>query len=159
MSDQIYIIHHPLLATIYRRCAALSQQASELPEGSTERKEMNRRISQLEQYRLPKPDARDLEQTSPIFDESGQKIGERYSLRRRFINNRRGRPEERTIQTRAALETKLEHPEITWRELAEKFGFPDGRALERAVRRLKALLRSERIALPRVRDYLPFKSK
>src|SRR6202795_4092211 len=149
MSDLHYILTHPLLADICRHRAQLTIWASDLPESSAERQTLERRISRIEPYALPKPDFSDLRQNEPIFDEHGLQIGERQSLRHRLRPCAPGRPEERTIQTRAALEIKLEHPEITWRELAEKFGFPDGHALERAVRRLKALLRSERIALPR----------
>ena len=153
MFDLPYIATHPLLAVIMKHCAVLSEQADGLPPGSVAKKELDRRICELEQYKLPKPDARDLKESEPILDASGQKIGERHSLRKRFIPKRRGRPEEFRIRTRAALEEKLAHPRTTWRELAERFGFKDKKDLERAVRRLKDLLRREGIALPTSDEY------
>lgn len=153
MFDLPYIATHPLLAAIMKSCAVLSEQAEELAADSPARKELNRRISELEQYRLPKPDVRDLAQSEPILDTSGRKVGERHSLRKRVIAKRRGRPEEFRIKVRAALEEKLAHPQTTWRELAEKFGFSDKKDLERAVRRLKHILRRERIGLPTQDDY------
>jgi hypothetical protein len=153
MFDLPYIATHPLLAAIMKRSAVMSEQAEEPVPDSPARKELNRRISELEQYRLPKPDARDLAQSEPILDRSGRKIGERNSLRKRFIAKRRGRPEEYRIKTRAALEEKLAHPRTTWRELAERFGFSDKKDLERAVRRLKDILRREGIELPIQDDY------
>ena len=123
------------------------------PPGSPARKKLDRRITELEQYRLPKPDARDLEESEPILDSSGQQIGERHSLRKRFVPKRRGRPEEFRIRTRAALEEKLAHPRATWRELAIKHGFQDRKDLERFVRRLKDVLKREGIALPTKDDY------
>jgi len=151
--DLPYIATHPLLFRIHKRCAELIEQADALPAGSVARKELDKRISSLEQYNLPKPDARELQESEPIINDWGQKIGERHSLRRRFINTRRGRPEEFTIKTRAALEGKLENPRIVWRQLAEKHGFKDARDLERAVRRLKLVLKREEIPLPEEDDY------
>jgi len=52
--DLPYIMAHPLLAAIYRRCAELVEEAKGLPEGSEARLSLEKRISQLEQYRLPK---------------------------------------------------------------------------------------------------------
>ena len=148
MFDLPYILTHPLLANIFRHCAELSDQAAQLPEGSQERKALEKRISRLEQYRLPKPTQEELLDGGPILNEWGKQIGERHSLRRRHVNVRRGRPEEFTIKTRAALEEKLANPAATWRELADRFGFQDARTLERAVRRLKALLTREGIQYP-----------
>lgn len=153
MSDLPYILTHPLLASIVKRCAALAEEADALPQGSAPRRELEKRISQLEQYKLPKPDARDLQESEPILNGSGQNIGERHSLRRRVVAKRRGRPEEFRIQTRAALEEKLSHPPTTWRELAVRFHFQDRKDLERAVRRLKDVLKREGIALPTQDDY------
>ena len=153
MFDLPYILTHPLLATIVKRCAVLSDEADALPQGTAARKELEKRISQLEQYKLPKPDARDLQESEPILNASGQKVGERHSLRRRVISKRRGRPEEFRIRTRAALEEKLAHPRTTWRELAAKHHFQDRKDLERAVRRLKDALKREGIALPTEKDY------
>ena len=152
MFDLPYILTHPLLATIVKRCAVLSEEADALPQGTAARKELEKRISQLEQYKLPKPDARDLQESGPILDASGQKVGERHSLRRRVISKRRGRPEEFRIRTRAALEEKLAHPRTTWRELAAKHHFQDRKDLERAVRRLKDVLKREGIVLPTEED-------
>lgn len=142
MFDLPYVLTHPLGASIVKRCAELSEEAAQFPEASAERKELGKRISQLEQYGLPKPDTHDLQESEPIFNDWGQKIGERHSLRRRFINRRRGRPEEFMIRTRAALEEKLANPRVVWHQLAEKYGFQDTRTLERAVRRPKAVLGS-----------------
>jgi hypothetical protein len=153
MFDLPYIVTHPLLATIVKRCAALSEEADALPPGSAARKGLEKRISQLDQYKLPKPDARDLRESEPILNGSGQKIGERHSLRRRVIAKRRGRPEEFRIRTRAALEEKLAHPRTTWQQLAVKHHFQDRKDLERFVRRLKDVLKREGIALPTEEDY------
>lgn len=120
MFDLPYIATHPLLAAIVQRCAVLSEQAEELAPDSDARKKLDRRISELEQYKLPKPDARDLAPSEPIVDSSGQKIGEWHSVRRRFIAKWRGRPEEFRIKVRAAREEKLAHPRTTWREFCEK---------------------------------------
>jgi hypothetical protein len=131
MFDLPYIATHPLLAQIMKHCATLSEEADGLPPGSPARKKLDRRITELEQYRLPKPDARDLKESEPILDSSRQQIGERHSLRKRFVPKRRGRPEEFRIRTRAALEEKLAHPRTTWRELAAKHRFQDRKDLER----------------------------
>jgi hypothetical protein len=153
MFDLPYILTHPLLANIVKRCAVLSEEAEALTPGSAARKEIEKRISQLEQYKLPKPDARDLQASELILNASGQKIGERHSLRRRVIAKRRGRPEEFRIRTRAALEEKLAHPRTTWKELAIKYRFQDRKDVERAVRRLKEVLKREGITLPNEDDY------
>jgi hypothetical protein len=84
--DLPFILTHPLLKSIFTRCAELSQQAAEFPEGSAQKKALEKRLSRLER--------------------------------------RRGRPEELPIQTRAAFEEKLAHPEMTWRQLAAKYGVP-----------------------------------
>jgi hypothetical protein len=153
MFDLPYIVTHPLLATIVKRCAVLSEEADALPQGSAARKELEKRISQLEQYKLPKPDARDLQESEAILNPSGPKIGESHSLRRRVIAKRRGRPEEFRIRTRAALEEKLAQPRTPWRELAVKHHFQDRKDLERFVRHLKEVLKREGIALPTEEDY------
>jgi hypothetical protein len=153
MFDLPYIVTRPLLAAIAKRCAVLAEEADALPLGSAPRRDLEKRISQLEQYKLPKPDARELEESEPIFNDSGQKIGERHSLRRRVIAKRRGRPEEFRIRTRAALEEKLAHPRTTWREVAIKHRFQDRKDLERFVRVLKDILKREGIALPTEDDY------
>jgi hypothetical protein len=74
------------------RHAELKEQADSLPQGSAERKTLEKRISHREQYRLPKEDERDAGQREDVFDESGRKIGERHSMRKRMIERRRGRP-------------------------------------------------------------------
>ncbi|SRR6266567_255485 len=153
MFDLPYIVTHPLLTAIVKRCAVLAEEADALSSGSAPRKDLEKRLSQLEQYKLPKPDARELQESEPIFNDSGQKIGERHSLRQRVIAKRRGRPEEFRIRTRAALEEKLAHPRTTWRELAVKHHFQDRKDLERFVRRLKDVLKREGIALPAEEDY------
>jgi hypothetical protein len=150
--DLPYIVTHPLLSAIYRRHAELMEQAQGLVAGSADRKALERRISLFEQYRLPKPRPQD-QMTAPITDHSGTVIAEESSLRRRVITVRRGRPEEYRIKVRAALEEKIVHPERTWRELAEQFGFGNYKDLERQVRLLKELLRDEGIAIPRAMDY------
>jgi|SRR5208283_5383096 len=153
MFDLPYILTHPLLASIFKCCAELSEDAAQLPIGPVPRLEIERRIAQLEQYRLPKPTEQDLLDSGPIVNQWGQQIGERHSIRRRFVARRRGRPEEFTIKTRAALEDKLATPSVTWRQLADKYGFKDAHVLERAVRRLKVVLKREGIPLPQESDY------
>jgi hypothetical protein len=145
MFDLPYILSHPLIKKIVQKCAELEEEAMDLPEGSERRRSIEKRLGKLEQYKLPKPDATDLEQSVPIFNQWGQKIGNRHSLRRRFVEKRRGRPELHSIAVRAALEEKLADPRLTWPALAEKFGFKDKHDLERAVRQLKILLRREGI--------------
>jgi hypothetical protein len=83
------------------RHAELKEQPDSLPRGSAERKTLEKRISHLE-YRLPKDDERDAGHREDVFDESGKKIGERHSVRKRTVERRRGRPEEFTIKPRAA---------------------------------------------------------
>ncbi len=145
-NDLLYIVQHPLIQSMIRRRAELEERAVTLPQGCAERKELKRRIAKLEPYILPKPTP-DGQQMEPIFGNNGQKIGERGSIRRRVVYVRRGRGEEYGIKTRAALEEKLEKG-LAWRELATKHKFPDAATLERAVRRLKNVLKAEEIELP-----------
>lgn len=149
MFDLPYILTHPLLRQIYRRCEELKEEALHLPEGSDRRKGAEKRIAQLEQYRLPKPDPSE-QRVFQTMDDFGRVIGERSSLRRRFKPRRPGRPEKCRIAVRAALEDKLANPELTWPELSEKYGFNESKDLERQVRLLKGLLRREGISLPPV---------
>jgi hypothetical protein len=144
--DLPYIATHPLLAWIVRRCAELRKQASALPEASAERNPIEKRISQLEEYGLPRPNATEQQATSIIG--TGRVVAVRSSLRRRFKDKRRGRPEEYTIQTRAALEDKLAEPQLTWKVLAKDYKFESVEVLKHSVRRLKAILRREGIPLP-----------
>ena len=153
MFDLPYILGNPLTKRIFVRCAELSEQLSQLPPNEPARKALEKRLSRLEQYRLPKPDKEEARLDEPIFNHAGQQIGTRHALRRRTIAIRRGRPEEFTIRTRAALEEKLRNPKITWPTLAEKFDFSDSRALERSVRRLRNVLKKENIPLPRQDEY------
>jgi hypothetical protein len=152
MSDLPYILAHPLLRQILQRCAELKEVVRGLPEDSTERLLMERRIVLLEQYMLPKPIASE-QQTDDILDDSGRKIGKRGSLRHRFKPTRRGRPEEWRIKVRAALEDKLAKPSLTWQQLATRYGFAEVQYLRRQVRLLKAQLRTEGIQLPGPSDY------
>jgi hypothetical protein len=149
MFDLLYVYNNPLVRSIFVRCAELSERINQLPPKSLARKTLEKRLSRLEQYRLPKPTHEERNTNEPILNKDGQQIGTRHSMRRRTIAIRRGRPEEFTIQTRAALEEKLANPTLTWRHLAQKFRFSDDRTLERSVRRLKTILKSERIPLPR----------
>jgi hypothetical protein len=162
MFDLPFILTHPLLKRIFARCADLKEEAEALAEGSPERARIEKRLSQLEEYGLPKPDRRDMQQTRPVVNEYGRVVGQLYSVRRRLKEVRRGRPAEYTLQVRAALEDKLANPRFTWEQLASLYsdaskGFPhkfkDGRDLQRAVRRLKAILRREGIKLPIRSDY------
>jgi hypothetical protein len=149
MFDLPYILSNPLVRSIFERCAQLSERIGQLPPKSPARKVLEKRLSKLEQYRLPKPTQEEAQRNEPILNKTGHQIGTRHSIRRRTIATRRGRPEEFTIRTRAALEEKLANPKIIWPELAKKFGFPDSRTLERSVRRLKNILKREGIPLPR----------
>jgi hypothetical protein len=154
MFDLPYILTHPLLKRIVVRHAELREQAEALAAGSATRKDLERRISRLEQYRLPKEDRRDIEQREEILDAKGEKIGERHSVRRRMIEKRRGRPEEFTIKTRAAFEEKLANPKKPWRAIATQFGFQSSDELRRAVRRLKEVLKREKIRIPEAEEYV-----
>lgn len=69
MFDLPYILTHPLLRSIVTRHAELKEEAEALPQGSVEYTSLQKRISRLEQYRLPKPDERDAQQTQDIFDD------------------------------------------------------------------------------------------
>ena len=166
--DLPYIVTHPLCARIIRHYKELEDQARTLPDRSKERKALEKRIGKLQEFGLPKPTKREQEETELIGDHTGRKIGERHSIRRRFIAKRRGRPAEWSIKVRAALEEKIANPNLKWRELAEKFGFkspwrksqdgtkirvPGRIDLESQVRRLKRLLRHEKIEVPTAMDY------
>jgi hypothetical protein len=63
MFDLPYILRtrsaHPLLRSIMARHAQLKEQADSLPRGSAKRKTLEKRISHLEQYRLPEEDERE----------------------------------------------------------------------------------------------------
>lgn len=153
MFDLPYILTHPLLASIYRRHAELVDLANGLASGSRDQKVIERRISVLEQYRLPKPLPME-QKTTTIMSASGGVICEESSLRRRLKTVHRGRPEECRIKVRAALEEKVIHPERTWQELARQFGFSNPKDLERQVRLLKQVLQKEGIAIPTAAEYL-----
>lgn len=150
--DLLYFATHPLAALIYRRHAELLDLASGLAEGSEERKTLEKRISALEHYRLPKPSPQE-QKTSAIVDDSGAVIAQVGSPRRRLITVRRGRPEEFRIKVRAALEEKIIHPKRTWRELSQQLGFNNYKDLERQVRLLKRVLKQEGIPIPSSSDY------
>ncbi len=130
----------PLLAQIHKRCVELREEENEISPGSPEKKKYEKLISELEEYRLPKPDASDLRRSAVIVDERGRAIAHTQSLRLRHKEKRRGRPEEYRIQARAALEDWLADSATTWPVLTEKYKFGDVATLERAVRRLKRLL-------------------
>ena len=152
MFDLPYLVTHPLAGSIYRRHAELMDLVKGLAVGSEERKAIERTISVLEQYRLPKPSPEE-QKTSPILNESGAVTAEVSGLRRRLTTVRRGRPEEFRIKVRAALEEKIIHPERTWRELSQQFGFNNYKDLERQVRLLKRVLQKEGIEIPSASDY------
>jgi hypothetical protein len=152
MFDLPYLVTHPLAGSAYKRHAELMAHLKGLAVGSEERKAIERRISVLEQYRLPKPFPEE-QKTAPIVDDSGALTAEVSSLRRRLSTVRRGRPEEFRIKVRAALEEKIVHPERTWRELSQQFGFNNYKDLERQVRLLKKVLQDEGIAIPSLADY------
>jgi hypothetical protein len=108
MFDLPYILTHPLLKSIMVRHAELKEQAESLPQGSAEWKGLEKRISHLEQYRLPKEDERGAGQREDVFDESGQKIGERHSLRKRTFERRRADP--KNSRSRPVQHTKKNWP-------------------------------------------------
>jgi hypothetical protein len=150
MLDPPYILTHPLLRSIMMRRAELKEQAESLPQGSAERKTLEKRISHLEQYRLPKEDERDAEQRENVFEDSGKKIGERHSVRKRMIERRRGRREEFTIKARCSIRRKIGSSGKPWRVIATQFELKDALELRRAVLRLKEVPKSEgvRISIP-----------
>jgi hypothetical protein len=92
--------NHPPLAQIMKHSAARRKK----PTGSRPALRLERNSiaasPNSSSIRLSKPDARDLEESEPILDSSGQQIGERYSPRKRFVPKRRGGPEEFRIRTR-----------------------------------------------------------
>jgi hypothetical protein len=148
MDDVRYIATHPLLQRIMKRCAELVEEASALAEGTREKRELEKRISLLEQYRLPKPTEADLWRVRPIRNEEGKIIlpGAR-SARERWKDKRRGRPDQHRVAVRAALEAKILDPRLTWRELAKKYGL-ERWDLERQIYLLKATLKREGIRIP-----------
>lgn len=161
--DLAYLLGHRLTRDILKRRAELVEEAQQLPEESPERRGVEKFVSQLEEYILPKPTAHELQQTSLLTNQHGETVGIRQSLRRRYRDTRRGRPEEYRVQTLAALEEKLANPTLTWSALALRYGFADvtRRAadgsrvrvhghvvLERAVCRLRQFLREAGVALP-----------
>ena len=152
MFDLPYLVTHPLAGSIYSRHAELVDLLKGLRVASEDRRAVQRRISVLEQYRLPKPFPEE-QRIVPVMNESGAIIAEESSLRRRLTNVRRGRPEEYRIKVRAALEEKIVHPERTWRELSQQFGFSNYKDLERQVRLLKRVLQQEGIEIPTSADY------
>lgn len=152
MFDLPYLVTHPLAGSIYKRHAELMQLATELSQSSEEREDIEKRISALEQYRLPKSLPEE-QKTAPIVDQSGAATAVVSSLRRRYTTVHRGRPEEFRIKVRAALEEKIVHPQRTWRELSHQFGFPNYKDLERQVRLLKRVLKEEDIEIPSAADY------
>jgi hypothetical protein len=152
MFDLPYLVTHPLAGRIYKRHAELMDLVKGMAARSEERKAVERRISILEQYRLPKPFPEE-QVTVPIVDESGMVIAQESSLRRRLTAVHAGRPEEFRIKVRVALEEKIIHPERTWRELSQQFGFNNYKDLERQVRLLKKVLQTEGIEIPTSADY------
>jgi len=152
MFDLPYLVTHPLAGSIYRRHAELMHVVKGLAVGSEERKAIEKRISILEQYRLPKPFPEE-QRTAPIVDESGALIADVSSLRRRITTAHRGRPEEFRVGVRAALEEKIVNPERTWRKLSQRLGFNNYKDLERQVRLLKRVLQKEGIEIPSLADY------
>jgi hypothetical protein len=152
MSDLPYIVTHPLLRKIIRHCGELEEQALVLPEGSKERKALEKRIGKLQEYGLPTPTTEETEQTETIKNQLGQKICERHSIRRRPILIRRGRRAMWRVKARAWLEERLSNPKVTWKELSEKTGFPRD-VLEREIYLLIKLLKREEIELPTAADY------
>ena len=153
MFDLPYILTHPLLKSIMVRHAELKEQAESLSQGSAEWKAPEKRISRLEQYRLPKEDERDAGQREGVFDESGQKIGEvkacvsgRSSDEGADPKNSRSRPvPKKNWPIRKSLGGRLRSNSNT----------KDALELRRAVRRLKEVLKSEGIRIPIPEDYGP----
>jgi hypothetical protein len=119
------------------RHAELKEQADSLPRGSAERKTLEKRISHLEQYRLPKEDERDAGQIEDVFDESGKTIGERHSVRKRTIRATKG-PTRRIHDQTPVQHTKKNR--LIRKALAGDCGpirTQNALELRRAVRRLK----------------------
>lgn len=162
--DLLYFASHPLAAAIHRHRVQLEEKARAFPAMSRRRKQIEKRAASLAEYDLPMPDTRDLQQSAPLVNQRGEVVGEMHSIRRRLTEVRRGRPAQWGIKVRAALEEKLTSPNVTWRELAAKLGWkdccwraerasgvkmlvPGWRDLACETRRLKRLLRRERIPL------------
>jgi hypothetical protein len=119
------------------RHAELKEQADSLPRGSAERKTLEKRISHLEQYRLPKEDERDAGQREDVFDESGKKIGERHSVRKRTIRATKGSTRRIHDQTPCSIRRKIGSSGKPWPLIAAQFELKNALELRRAVRRLK----------------------
>ena len=138
------------------RHAELKEQAESLPQGSAERKTFGE--ANLAPGAVPATERgrREMRHEERMFwTKAAKRSANRHSARKRMIDRRRGRPEEFTIKTRAAYEEKLAYPEKVWREIAAQFELKDPLELRRAVRRLKEVLKSEGIRIPKPEDYRP----
>ena len=151
MDDLRYIATHPLLQRIYKRCGELMNELEGLAEGTKEKQELERRISLLQQYGLPKPDGFDAHGKRTIKNELGETIGFAHSARQRLKDKHRGQQERHRIRVRAALEEKIRYPQRLWRALAAKHGL-ERWDLERQVGLLRALLKREGIEIPSIQD-------
>ena len=92
MLDPPYILTHPLLRSIMMRRAELKEQAESLPQGSAERKtsgEAHLAPESSTGFRKRTKETRNKERM--FLRDSGKKIGERHSVRKRMIERRRGR--------------------------------------------------------------------
>jgi hypothetical protein len=78
---------------------------------------------------------------------------ERY-MRRTFVR-RQGHPPEDKVAVLNAYDEWLLDPGTSWRLLAAKYGFPSRKHLERAVLRLKRILKREEIPLPHRAQNIP----
>lgn len=152
MDDVRYIATHPLLQRICKRWGELINELEGLAEDTEEKRDLEKRISRLEQYRLPRPTAADMRDIWTIRNEAGAIIGHGgRSVRQRLRNVSRGRPERHRIAVRAALEEKIRYPRRTWSELATKHDL-ESWDLERQVRLLRKVLKRESIQIPNTQD-------
>jgi hypothetical protein len=146
---------HPVLREIVEHCAKLGAQARQLVKDSSEQGKIERRIRALDSYTLPRLYERGGDYLDDvairfrkILRESGlpeKRIDQEERLYRKRLTARpKGPPVLKRRQYREGYEQKLAHPRDKWREIAQSVGLEKG-DLERGVRRLKALLKSEGI--------------
>jgi len=153
----------PIFWAIAERCGELARQAQRLPNGSPERRSIDRRRQKLSAYTFPpihdKP-ASELDSAARGFAQLLLKSSTTYTWEQvkkytdGFIDSMRKRPVGHPVEYRyritEALETKLAHRR-TWNQIWEQMSqevyipFED---FNRQVQLLKRMLRREGIPLP-----------
>jgi hypothetical protein len=165
-----FMERRPIFWAIAERCGELARQASKSPEHSADRKKLDQRFRRLEAwagpsfYEMPKS-----KQDAVIFNFAQSLIGGEIGFRKRrvrtwedvreltdrFAKRIRTRPVGHPVGYRChvteALETKLAHPNRTWKQIFEQMedelniSFDD---FKRQIQLLKQSLRDEGVLIP-----------